>query len=894
MLRAAAFAPLRVAVRATLAAALALLLWNEPAAAATLTRGPYLQLLTTTSVTVVWNTDVPAACALSLGQLDDAPIVLPGHTGTVCAISVTDLTPGTQYAYVPLGDGVPLDEEWVFRTDDPTRPFAFLAIGDSGCGCLPQLALRDRMLATPADFAIHTGDMVYEDGEPENFNPTFFAPYRGLLGRMMFWPLVGNHDFHTGGGQPWRDAFYTPGNNAAGNEDYYSFDYGNAHFVVLDSNAPLGPGSPQYVFLDQDLAASTALWKFVTLHHAMYSSGPTGGNSTLRASLVPVFDRYQVDMVFAGHDHDYERTLPLRADAIVEPGQGTVYVTTGGGGKTLNLVGRSSFTAYSESAYHYTRVSVRGGTLLAQMIRDDGTVRDAVTLAKGEVPPPARCGDGLVNQPEERCDGPDHPACPAGCNADCTCAPTCGDGLLNQPSEACDGGDDNACPGVCLADCRCGGPSQIVTLAAVADTYIESGKQATWDHGIAEHVYSTSKPVDIAYLKFDLGAVTDPVRRATATLFCTNGSADGGTFYPVPETGWVEGDRTGSGSSSAGGPGLKWTDVDINSDGMIDARDEEGFPPDFSQPLTTLGSVVSGKSYNVDLTMGFRKGPGLYSVAIQNRSADKVAFASRENTHASQRPKLRLELGLRTCTADADCDEGVDCTLDRCDPGTGGCVHAPDDSHCDDFDPCTTDVCAAGRGCSHTETGACGAAYDLAPVADTYVEAGTQASWDHGAADHYDVDTAPIDVIYLKFDLTGVTGSVSSALLTLFCTNASNDGGTFYPVADSGWIEGTKTGSGSGSANGAGLKFNDIDTNRDGKIDARDTSPFVPDFTRPLASLGGVLLGQAYTVDLTAAFQDGPRVYTVAIRNNSSNGATYSSRERVAVAERPLLHVISR
>src|SRR5213594_1651389 len=100
--------------------------------------------------------------------------------------------------------------------------------------------------------------------------------------------------------------------------------------------------------------------------------------------------------------------------------------------------------------------------------------------------------------------------------------------------------------------------------AAAADTFVEAGPQATWDHGLADHLQVDHSPVDVTYLKFDLSAVAAPVTRATLTLFCTDGSSDGGTVYPVAASGWVEGTHKGGTSNSANGPGLKWADLDTN------------------------------------------------------------------------------------------------------------------------------------------------------------------------------------------------------------------------------------------------------------------------------------------------------------------------------------------
>src|SRR5438034_5534914 len=252
---------------------LAALVAAAPASAAMLTRGPYLQLLTTHSVTVAWNTDVASACSLTIRALDGPAATIAGDTGTVCAIAVDGLVPGGRYAYVPNADGVPLGTESVFHADDPSAPFTMLVLGDSGVPGPSQTAVRDRMLATPADVIVHTGDMLYPDGAAVDFDPAFFAPYADLIRQLVLWPCLGNHDFAADAGQPWRDAFHTPANNPAGSENYYSFDVGNAHIVVLNSNERTVPGSLQYTFLDHDLASTSARWKLVFFHHTIYSSG---------------------------------------------------------------------------------------------------------------------------------------------------------------------------------------------------------------------------------------------------------------------------------------------------------------------------------------------------------------------------------------------------------------------------------------------------------------------------------------------------------------------------------------------------------------------------------------------------------------------------------------------
>jgi len=135
-------------------------------------------------------------------------------------------------------------------------------------------------------------------------------------------------------------------------------------------------------------------------------------------------------------------------------------------------------------------------------------------------------------------------------------------------------------------------------LAPAADTFIQAGTEAGWDHGLDDHLRVDADTAALSYLSFDLSAVAAPVTRATLTLFCTDSSPDGGTIYPLADTSWVEGDRTGRDASSASGTGLKWTDVDRNGDGSIDEHDRGGaddsVEPEFFRPVGAPCAVVAG------------------------------------------------------------------------------------------------------------------------------------------------------------------------------------------------------------------------------------------------------------------------------------------------------------
>jgi hypothetical protein len=591
-----------------------------PAAAVTLTRGPYLQLLTPRSVTVVWNTDLPAACSVAVGPVGRAQSIVAGGTGTVCAVALTGLTPGASYAYRPRADGASLRGDSIFQTDDPTLPYAFLVVGDTGPGS-DQLAVRDQMLATPAEFILHTGDMIYDDGAAADFDPKFFTPYRDLIRRLVFWPLLGNHDWRTASGQPWRDAFWTPANNPAASENYYSFDYGNAHVAVLNSNISTSPGSAQHTFLDRDLGASTAPWKFVAFHHTIYTSSPRGSAMAHRANLVPLFDAHGVDIVFMGHDHIYERTRPLRGDVVVPAGQGTVYVTTGGGGRELDDAGTSSFTAYSESAFHFTRVAVDGGSLLLHMIRADGTIGDTLALSQG----PATTTTTTTRPPS---------------TSTTRAATTTLTTTTTRPATT--SLTTTTTRPITTSTTLPPPPPGTITLAPVADTYIEAGAQAGWSHGGSDHVDVDGAPADIAYFKFDLRAVKRPIARVRLRVFCTNGASRGGTVHVVKSSTWPEGRADGRTAASDFTAGLKWVDVDSNGDGVVDGRDMSSFVPQ-SSTIATFGAVAVGQTYVLDVTPAFNAGARIYTLAIRSSASNGATYSTREHPTATQRPTLLVD-----------------------------------------------------------------------------------------------------------------------------------------------------------------------------------------------------------------------------------------------------------
>jgi hypothetical protein len=343
-------------------------------------RNPYLQQVTKTSVTVGWVTTSEAGERVEVTLPDARPMMnSPGVREAVAVRnadesqmwSVIDgLEPDTVYCYSIVDQHGPLSERVGFRTAptaDSTAPIRFLAFGDSGGGGADQRALAEQMYEFPYSLILHTGDIAYDSGTIGEFEDTVFKMYSPLFRHLPFFPASGNHEYRTLSGAPFRAVFSLPGGNA---EKWYSYDWGRIHFAALDTEADY---ATQARWLDADLTATALPWKIVYFHKPPYSSGEHGSDTSLRNALTPVLTKHHVQLVLAGHDHDYER---------MHPQQGVAYIVTGGGGVGTRPVGTSSFTAFSEDVIHFVYADVRVDELVLHAIDATGAEFDSVVIPR--------------------------------------------------------------------------------------------------------------------------------------------------------------------------------------------------------------------------------------------------------------------------------------------------------------------------------------------------------------------------------------------------------------------------------------------------------------------------------------------------------------------------------
>jgi 3',5'-cyclic AMP phosphodiesterase CpdA len=194
----------------------------------------------------------------------------------------------------------------------------FAIIGDSGTGDRRQYEVGAQMTKAlqifPFEFVIMLGDNIYGSERPQDFVKKFEKPYEGILTQKIpFYASLGNHDDPT-------QRYYKPFN--MNGERFYTFKKGNARFFALDSNYM---DQTQLKWLEEQLSRANDRWKVAFFHHPLYSSGARHGSEVdLRTRLEPLFVKYGMDVVFAGHEHFYERIVPQK---------GIYYFTQGGSAK---------------------------------------------------------------------------------------------------------------------------------------------------------------------------------------------------------------------------------------------------------------------------------------------------------------------------------------------------------------------------------------------------------------------------------------------------------------------------------------------------------------------------------------------------------------------------------
>ncbi|MCF8461037.1 MAG: metallophosphoesterase [Flavobacteriales bacterium] len=446
--------------------------------AQTVTRGPYLQFPTSSSMKVMWRTDSatpsrvyygPTLATVMDNQIEDAMAVI-NHT-----VNITGLETFTEY-YFAVSDGSTVlagaDDNHKFRTSPEigtVQPISAWFIGDFGKGNDKQMDVKNSFLEhIDGDFPdmwCWLGDNVYQDGTDQEYSEKVFGDvygYQELFTRIPFMACPGNHDYGsvldllTGANPPDHDGPYydivdVPTNGEMGGvpsdyELYYSFDYGNVHFMSLNSEigsvTPLQPswdwtgtnpifpfnGSPFIDWINADLQANDKPWVVAYIHQPPFTDGSHESGAfyevymqAVRENILPILESYGVDVLLAGHSHVYERSYLLHdfyglpadfvpAQHVVDgssgklsegtpyvkyfdgptPNEGTLYIVQGNSGSSETAPTLAHPAMYyghgCDTCVGSTMIQAFGDTLSGYYLSKDGEILDDWTIIKKAYP----------------------------------------------------------------------------------------------------------------------------------------------------------------------------------------------------------------------------------------------------------------------------------------------------------------------------------------------------------------------------------------------------------------------------------------------------------------------------------------------------------------------------
>jgi 3',5'-cyclic AMP phosphodiesterase CpdA len=403
-----------------------------------------------------------AAIAGKNGAKKDAPAPPAIDSHLVYRARLTNLVPGEEFRYRVLKDGKPVFDATAHARKSAAQPYRFTLFGDCAQGTPSQNAIAYQAYLAKPDFLFIPGDIVYSSGRISEYRTKFFPVYNTdepsashgapLLRSVPFLAAPGNHDTALANYQRFPDALAyflywdqplngpVVSSGAAktvhtltGSVDAqptfldaakpryprmanFSFDYGNSHWTVLDANTYMDWNNPELrAWLEQDLAsAQSATWRFVAFHQPGFNSSKEHFSEQQMRPLSPVFEAQHVDIVFAGHVHNYQRSFPLTfrpADSPAGPKgevageweldkefkdgasakpKGVIYIVSGGGGAGLynpeqqtDPASWQTFTDKFISQVHsLSVVDIEGKVFKLKQVSETGEVVDQFRIAK--------------------------------------------------------------------------------------------------------------------------------------------------------------------------------------------------------------------------------------------------------------------------------------------------------------------------------------------------------------------------------------------------------------------------------------------------------------------------------------------------------------------------------
>lgn len=346
-------------------------------------KGPYLIGPGTTTMIIRWEFDKTSDYTVEYkldtrkGKQLKLNYIGSKNNAHLYEAKLTDLRPNSTYYYRLVS---PENKSWFkIRTyAENQENLSFVAMGDSRSN--PEIftkIMNESGEANP-DLIISMGDLVENGGKDEQWNDFYFSVIHGVAESTPIISTLGDHEGEGDDGELFR---YFLRDKQTVDKEWFSFDYGSAHFISLDYRYP--DSKEMIDWFIKDITSSSKKWNFVYMHRPCYNLGGHG-SAWGRETWPELFAKYKIDIVFSGHSHLYERFYPVKPKN--DPEAFTVsYITTGGAGAELyEVVKNESVLACAESVNHFIKVQIEGDTLRLQTIRMDGTLLDKLLIIKNK------------------------------------------------------------------------------------------------------------------------------------------------------------------------------------------------------------------------------------------------------------------------------------------------------------------------------------------------------------------------------------------------------------------------------------------------------------------------------------------------------------------------------
>ncbi len=729
-------------------------------------------------------------------------------------------------------------------------PF-IMAAGDIACGATStgascqQVATSDLIVnANPAAAAVlPLGDVQYECGETSDFT-SFYNPSWGRTPvKSLSHPAVGNHEYIAAGANcpnapPGAAGYYSYFGAAASPLDtnctasckgYYSYNVGSWHLIALNSNCAAvacSVGSAQESWLAGDLAANRQPCTLAYFHHPRYTSGQQLDTPSLQPLWADLYAA-RADLVLVGHDHDYERfdrlgKVPTFTGGVEQPiidpnGMREIVVGTGGRNHTSFTGGfKTGSQVQDTSSFGVIKVTLHAGSYEWQFLPSSGgTFTDAgssscrvasntpLDATAPNVPSGLSASSPSQTQIDLSWSATSDNVGVGGYDVlrdgalvgttDGTTTSFSDTGLLAGSThtytvDAFDAAGNKSAQSSPVPGTTQGAAG--TTFTPVADAYVSSAAPAI-NYGLATTLrVDGASPIQKSYLKFTLSGLSGTVTNATLRVYANGSQGTGYDVFGVPDSSWIEsgtggityntapppaGSKTGSSGPVSGGT---WTSVPVTA--LVSGNGTYSFALSTTSPT--------------GLSLSSRQGANTPQLVVSTSSGNRAPTAGPVSVNATSAvstpwtPVVSDPNGdPLTCTLVTLPSHGT-ATLTSCSGGTytsTGGYTGPDsftyranDGSLNSPTATVTATVSSGGGGTFTFTA----------TADAYVDS-SQASLNFGISNTIRVDASPTLRSYLTFNITGLTGTVSSVSLRVFANSSQSVGYSVFSVADTSWGE---------------------------------------------------------------------------------------------------------